>query len=65
MTDYWYMLAYHNQHEFKKDAYSENSISKESVITRTRTIYEKSQMTAWYTDFFVDYNLLTDEVDLL
>ena len=57
----WNMVVYHNQPKFRPDAYSEDSISKESVLTK---IFNPYGAGAQYTEFFINKHELTDKVAL-
>ena len=54
------MVVYHNQPKFRQNKYFEDSISKESVLTKI--FHTNGAYDALYTDFFVNKHELTDEV---
>ena len=57
------MVVYHNQPKFQPDAYSEDSIRKESVFTKVRRT--DGANSAMSTLFTVRKNQLTDEAALV
>ena len=57
------MVVYLNQSKFKADAFSEDSITKESVLTKIGS--HDGADSAKHTEFFVNKHKLTDEVDLV
>ena len=59
------MAVFHNQYSFRSDGYGDERIDRKSVMTKIRNIYQKEEMGASYTDFFVNKYELSDEVNFL
>ena len=54
------MVIYYNQREFLNNRYKDERIRKKSVIEK----HQVAVTTAIFTDFFINMNTISDEVEL-